>query len=38
MPRMPRRYRGRDIYAWMDTAGILDDPANESGNLEAVRR
>jgi putative flavoprotein involved in K+ transport len=36
--RMPRRYRGRDIYAWMDMAGILDDPADESGNLEAVRR
>jgi len=36
--RMPRRYRGRDIYAWMDTAGILDDPARDDGNLEAARR
>jgi putative flavoprotein involved in K+ transport len=36
--RVPRRYRGRDIYAWMETAGILDDPAHESGNLEAARR
>ena len=36
--RVPRRYRGRDIYAWMETAGILDDPALESGNLDAARR
>lgn len=36
--RVPRRYRGRDTYAWMETAGILDDPALESGNLEAARR
>jgi putative flavoprotein involved in K+ transport len=36
--RAPRRYRGRDFYTWMDTAGILDDPAVESGNLDAARR
>jgi putative flavoprotein involved in K+ transport len=36
--RMPRRYRGRDIYAWMETSGVLDDPAVESGNLAAARR
>ena len=36
--RVPRRYRGRDIYAWMETAGILDDPALEGANLEAARR
>ncbi len=36
--RAPRRYRGRDIYAWMETAGILDDPALEGGNLDAARR
>jgi putative flavoprotein involved in K+ transport len=36
--RAPRRYRGRDVYAWMETAGILDDPALEGGNLEAARR
>src|SRR6185437_10649518 len=35
---VPRRYRGRDIYAWMETAGILDDPALEGGNLAAARR
>jgi putative flavoprotein involved in K+ transport len=36
--RMPRRYRGRDIYGWMDAAGILDDPPLASGNLDAARR
>jgi len=36
--RAPRRYRGRDIYAWMETAGILDDPPQEGGNLNAARR
>ncbi len=36
--RVPRRYRGRDIYAWMETAGILDDPVIEGGNLDAARR
>jgi putative flavoprotein involved in K+ transport len=36
--RVPRRYRGRDIYAWMETTGMLDDPVLENGNLEAARR
>jgi putative flavoprotein involved in K+ transport len=36
--RVPRRYRGRDIYAWMDATGMLDDPALENGNLDAARR
>ncbi len=36
--RMPRVYRGRDIYAWMDAAGILDDLALDTANLEAARR
>lgn len=36
--RVPRRYRGRDIFAWMDAAGILDDSALEGGNLDAARR
>jgi putative flavoprotein involved in K+ transport len=35
---MPRRYRGRDIYDWMDAAGILDDLADNAANLEAARR
>lgn len=36
--RAPRRYRGRDTYAWMDASGILDDPALETGNLVSARR
>jgi putative flavoprotein involved in K+ transport len=36
--RVPRRYRGRDVYAWMETTGMLDDPALETGNVEAARR
>lgn len=35
--RLPRRYRGRDIYAWMELAGILDDPPPDSGNIDAAR-
>lgn len=34
--RVPRRYRGRDVYAWMETTGMLDDPALDNGNLEAA--
>jgi putative flavoprotein involved in K+ transport len=36
--RVPRRYRGRDIYAWMDAIGMLDERAEDSCNLEAARR
>jgi putative flavoprotein involved in K+ transport len=36
--RMPRRYRGRDIFARMEMAGILEDPPLEGGNLDAARR
>ena len=36
--RVPRRYRGRDIFAWMEAAGILDEPVIESGNVEYARR
>lgn len=32
--RTPRRYRGRDIYAWMDASGFLTDPR---GDLPAAR-
>lgn len=35
---VPRRYRGRDIFAWMEAAGILDEPVSESGNVEYARR
>jgi putative flavoprotein involved in K+ transport len=34
----PRRYRGRDIYEWLETTGILDEPAVEGVRLEAARR
>ena len=36
--RVPRRYRGRDIYAWMDAAGILDERIAERGNVDYARR
>lgn len=36
--RAPRRYRGRDIYEWLETAGILDEPAVEGDRLTAARR
>jgi putative flavoprotein involved in K+ transport len=36
--RVPRQYRGRDIFAWMEAAGILDEPVIESGNVEYARR
>jgi len=36
--RVPRRYRGRDIYAWMEAAGMLDEPPLENGNVEYARR
>lgn len=36
--RAPRRYRGGDIYVRMEEAGLLDDRADEGGNLESARR
>jgi putative flavoprotein involved in K+ transport len=36
--RLPRRYRGRDIFAWMDQAGILTERAEDVRDLEASRR
>jgi putative flavoprotein involved in K+ transport len=35
---MPRRYRGRDIQWWMDSAGILDQRYDELVDLERARR
>jgi putative flavoprotein involved in K+ transport len=35
--RMPRRYRGRDIMAWMDVAGIWDERAESVPDLERAR-
>jgi putative flavoprotein involved in K+ transport len=36
--RVPRRYRGRDIWDWLDAAGHLDDRIDEHPNPEAARR
>lgn len=35
---VPRRYRGRDIYACLEIAGVLDEPAVEGPRLDAARR
>jgi putative flavoprotein involved in K+ transport len=36
--RMVRRYRGRDIFAWMDAAGITAERAHRMPDLAAARR
>lgn len=36
--RLPRRYRGRDIFQWLDRAGALDDRWTEVRDLAAARR
>jgi putative flavoprotein involved in K+ transport len=36
--RMPRRYRGRDIFHWFDRAGLLADRWDQAPNLAAARR
>jgi putative flavoprotein involved in K+ transport len=36
--RMVRRYRGRDIFAWLDAAGISAEPARRMPDLAAARR
>jgi putative flavoprotein involved in K+ transport len=36
--RIPRRYRGRDVWAWLDAAGHLDDAIDEQLDPEAARR
>jgi putative flavoprotein involved in K+ transport len=35
--RVPRRYRGRDIFWWLDAAGVLDERAEEMDNLVRAR-
>lgn len=35
--RMPRTYRGRDILAWMDAAGVLDERYDEVPDLVRAR-
>jgi putative flavoprotein involved in K+ transport len=36
--RLPRRYRGRDIYWWMDRIGQLDERYDEVDDLDRARR
>ena len=36
--RLPRRYRGLDIFAAMGVAGLLDDLAETNSSIEAARR
>jgi putative flavoprotein involved in K+ transport len=35
--RMPRTYRGRDIFWWLDAAGVLDEGADEVDDLVRAR-
>ena len=36
--RLPRAYRGRDIYSWMDSIGQLDERHDEVDDLDRARR
>lgn len=36
--RLPRRYRGRDILAWLDAMGWLDEPVDPARGPAAARR
>ncbi|HLJ07223.1 MAG TPA: NAD(P)/FAD-dependent oxidoreductase [Acidimicrobiia bacterium] len=36
--RLPRRYRGRDIFWWMERAGVLDQRHDEVDDLVRARR
>jgi putative flavoprotein involved in K+ transport len=36
--RLPRTYRGRDIMAWLDEAGILDERIEDAPDPERARR
>jgi putative flavoprotein involved in K+ transport len=35
--RLPRRYRGRDIFWWMDAAGVLDQRHDEVDDIVRAR-
>ncbi len=35
--RMPRAYRGRDVFWWMDNAGVLDEDHHEVDDLVRAR-
>jgi putative flavoprotein involved in K+ transport len=36
--RLPRRYRGRDIFWWMENAGVLAQTTNEVDDVNRARR
>ena len=36
--RMPRTYRGRDVFDWLHATGLLDTPAADVPDLAAARR
>lgn len=36
--RLPRSYRGRDIYDWMDAIGLLDERDDQVDDLDRARR
>ena len=36
--RVPRTYRGRDIYRWLDELGVLDERYDEVEDLVRARR
>ena len=36
--RLPRSYRGRDIYAWLDAIGQLDERYDEVDDIDRARR
>lgn len=36
--RLPRCYRGRDVMAWLDRAGVLDQTVDEVPDVTAARR
>lgn len=36
-PRLPRRYRGRDIFEWIDVLGLLDLTVDEHPGGECIR-
>jgi putative flavoprotein involved in K+ transport len=35
--RLPRRYRGRDIWCWLERSGLLDERAVEISDLQHAR-
>jgi putative flavoprotein involved in K+ transport len=36
--RLPRRYRGRDVFHWLDRQGVLDRTLDEMPDAEEARR